>query len=373
MNKYEAIYKSNGYKLPYYKPFNGLLNDHEIMAEFLSDPQRIIDTPCFRQYRGKDGTIRSVEEWINEMRLYEFEPVRFVDKNTKEGRSSRFNEDYDNCIPAFNEIQAKALYLAHIATNLTDTILAEPIDDHFRKFLDRPVLKERWKVSEFDEFIPSFYWTKDQFDGGYFYTEDNDGLAMFYLDFFLKYGFERGLIPEGTIPTEIARMGNIYDYRIPFTVLLGISSQQDEENDDNWDEDEDEDEDEYEDEQEPEEHNPIARLFMLLEDLEDGKGLRLLHKIWEEIRYADLNDTETKRDLAYDCTWYGLEYSLNGERTNHYMMEYCISGNIVSKEDLSVLSESGLLNMDSINMNYGLEDNITKEWRSYLEEWVNRS
>ena len=368
MNKYEAIYKSNGYKLPYYKPFKGLLNDHEIMAGFLSDPQRIIDTPCFRQYRGKDGTTRSVEEWINEMRLYEFEPVRFVDEDTKEELSSRFKEDYDNCIPAFNEIQAKALYLAHIATNTTDTILAEPIDNHFRKFLDRPVLKERWKVSEFDEFIPSFYWTKDQFDGGYFYTEDNDGLAMFYLDFFLKYGFERGLIPEGTIPTEIARMGNIYDYRIPFTVLLGINSQQDEENDDNWDEDEDEYEYEDEDEQEPEEHNPIARLMMILENMDDCKNLDLLEDIWTNMQFRDLEDKKERESLVYS-----IKTALNGNLTNNYAMEYCISGNIVSKEDLSVLSESGLLNMDSINMNYGLEDNITKEWRSYLEEWVNRS
>lgn len=240
MNKYEAIYKSSGYKLPYYKPFNGLLNDHRALAGLLSDPKRIIATPCFRQYSDMDGTTRSVEEWIREMILYEFEPLEFIDEYTKGNSTSLFSNEFDNCIPAFNEIQAKALYLAHIATNRTDTILAEPIYDHFRKFLGKPVVKETWKVSEFDEFMPSFYWTKDQFDDGHFYTNDNEGLAMFYLDFFLKYGFERGLIPEGTVPTEIARMGNIYDYRIPFTVPLGIDSQQDEENDDNWDEDEDE-------------------------------------------------------------------------------------------------------------------------------------
>ena len=224
MNRYEAIYEAGGELLPYYKPFRGLLNDHKIMAGFLSDPQRIIDAPCFRQYRDKDGAIRSVEEWIREMRLYEFEPLEFVDEDTSENSTSVFSSDYDNCIPAFNEIQAKALYLAHIATNTTDTILAESIYDHFREFIDRPRVKATWKVSKFDEFIPGFYWTESQTDEGRFYAKDTSGLALFYLDFFMKYGFERGLVPAGTVPREIEEMGNIYRHRLPFTIYLSIPS-----------------------------------------------------------------------------------------------------------------------------------------------------
>ena len=141
MNRYEAIYKKNSNRLPYYKPYLGLLNDHRTLDGLLANPKRIIATPCFRQYRDEDGTIRSVEEWIMEMILYEFEPLEFIDEYTKGNRTSLFSNEYDNCIPAFNEIQAKALYLAHIATNSTDTILAEPIYDHFRKFLGKPVVK----------------------------------------------------------------------------------------------------------------------------------------------------------------------------------------------------------------------------------------
>lgn len=220
MNRYEAIYKKNSNRLPYYKPYLGLLNDHRTLAGLLSDPKKIIATPCFRQYSDMDGTTRSVEEWMREMSLYEFEPLEFIDESTKKGETSYFENEYDHCIPAFSEGQARALYLAHIATNTTDTILAEDIRRHFTGFIGKPSLKDVWKVSKYDEFIPPYYWEDEQIDDGRFYTKDEKGLAMFYLDFFLKYGFERELFPEGTVPVEIQSTGNIYQHRIPFTLAI---------------------------------------------------------------------------------------------------------------------------------------------------------
>lgn len=359
MNKYEAIYKKSGNKLPYYKPFKGLLNDHETMAEFLSDPKRIIDTPCFRQYRHPDGTVMGVEDWIREMTLYEFEPLRFVDKDTENGRSSYFRNSLDNCIPAFNEKQAKALYIAHIATNTTDTILAESICNHFRAFLNKPVVKSTWNVSNFNEFIPPYYWKQS---GDRFYTEDSNGLALFYLDFFLKYGFERGLTPVGTVPAEIARMGNIYDYRIPFTFFLGIDSQKDEENDD-WDEDEDE--------EEPELMNPIERLMTILEDLKEEDGLNLLERIRKELYYANLDDPDTRREIAYGVLD-GLKPIFNGNLTNNYFVKYSLAGKDISEKDLEVLTEAGLIANGSVDIEKRLEENLIEEWETCLDEWVNR-
>lgn len=359
MNKYEAIYKKSGNKLPYYKPFKGLLNDHETMAEFLSDPKRIIDTPCFKQYRHPDGTVMGVEDWIREMTLYEFEPMRFVDEDTEKGRSSYFRNSLDNCIPAFNEKQAKALYIAHIATNTTDTILAESICNHFRAFLNKPVVKSTWNVSNFNEFIPPYYWKQS---GDRFYTEDSNGLALFYLDFFLKYGFERGLIPVGTVPAEIARMGNIYDYRIPFTFFIGIDSQKDEENDD-WDEDEDE--------EEPELMNPIERLITALDDLRDEEGLRLLKRLKCNMDYADLEDLETRKDIAYSVLD-GLSPIFNGDKTNNYRMKDSLAKKDMTEKDLELLTDAGLFAKGSPDLEKSIEDNIIKDWKARLDEWVNR-
>lgn len=223
MNRYEALYDLMRKSLPYYKPFLGLLNDHRILADYLGEPRRIIDTPCFRQYKGPGGSIRSVEEWIRSMYLYEFEPVEFYDE-ISDDEPSFFDNEWDNCIPAFNEEQAKALYLAHVATNMADSILAEPIDLHFQEFCGKPQLKDVWKVTKFDEFVPNYYWNEEQRQCERFYTKDDKGLALFYLDFFQKFAFERGLIPVGDFPIEIERAGNIYRHRTPFLLAIGVSS-----------------------------------------------------------------------------------------------------------------------------------------------------
>lgn len=215
MTIYEKKYLENGKKLPYYKPFQALDKDHETLKHLLDNPKRIIDTPCFRQYQGPDGRIMPVEEWMKEMSLYEFETLDFKSEEETDGYEY-FISDYDYCIPAFNEDQAKLLLLAHIASYETDSILADPVDDYFCEFGGLPELKKVWDVTKYDEFIPQCYWTSEQKEKERYYEKDESGLATFYLDFHIKYAFERGLVPKGDIPDELYSVGGaIYYNRFP--------------------------------------------------------------------------------------------------------------------------------------------------------------
>ena len=362
MNRYEAIYKASGELLPYYKPFSGLLNDHEVMAGFLSNPKRVIDTPCFRQYRHPDGTVMGVEDWIREMTLYEFEPIRFVDEDTEEGGASYFGNDMDNCIPAFNEKQARALYLAHIATNTTDTMLAESIYEHFTEFIGKPVLKARWEVTKFDEFIPPCYWPDGRPDEDRFYTKDSEGLALFYFDFFMKYGFERGLAPVGKIPAEIEDGGNIYRHRLPFLMPLGIDSELEEVQE--YDEDDEDEEDDG-----PQLRNPVAKLITALDDLRDDDDLRLLKRVKCNMYYADLEDPGTRKDIAYSVLD-GLAQIFKGKHTNYYPMEDSLARKDMTEKDLEILTDAGLFAGGSPDIEKGIEDNMVEDWKTCLDEWV---
>lgn len=220
MNAYEMMVREEEGRLPYYKPFRALVADQEELRSYIAgDPEKITGCACFRQYADADGNVKSVESWIREMDIYEFEPVKFQDatcRGDKEKTVYKFSNESAR-VPAFNEEQARLLLLAHAETNRTDSMLSRPAGEYFRRFVSVPELKSVSKGVKFDSFIPMYYRPKAALERGFYYENSQMGLAIFLLDFFLKYGFERGLSPVGNPPALFeAKYGNIYRYRFPF-------------------------------------------------------------------------------------------------------------------------------------------------------------
>lgn len=223
MNAYEKIVKTR-HERPYYKPYKALARDWETVSkQYIRDnPDKIIGCTYFRQYQDRDGNVKSVEAWIKRMHLYQFKPIGFLDPSYsgKEGNAYRFSGN-SAALPAFSEEEAKLLVLAHVQTNMTESILDKPAEEYFCRFTRNIELESVSDTVKFDSFIPAYYWPKACRDRGFFYENSEMGFARFLLDFFLKYGFERGLRPVGEPPKEFwLRYGDYYSGSFPFTDIF---------------------------------------------------------------------------------------------------------------------------------------------------------
>lgn len=76
-----------------------------------------------------------------------------------------------------------------------------------------------------------------------------------------------------------------------------------------------------------------------------------------------LDNTDERKDLAYGFD--GIEPELSGSSANTYVLSHCLEENFI------ILAKAGLLNIDTLDLEADIENNLIKEWRTFLKEWVN--
>lgn len=192
-------------KMAFYKTYSGLANDHILMGKAYSsrDFQRQIEVLKGMHYYKKagesDDTQKTVEEWMKEMVVFCFAPVRAAFRKKSTGEMGFINFD-DLRIPAFSEKQARVLADAMIRNVETPSYLKQNGTLEFTGYMGDLKLRSLKSPA----MIKDFEYLRSTVKPIY---ECEESWYVFMDDFNSKYAFERGLVPVGAI---LAKNKDIY-------------------------------------------------------------------------------------------------------------------------------------------------------------------